>query len=182
MIRALRRVPELVADHRRAAAAPRLVAHLGGLPRVEGERLLAQHVLADAKRGNRELAVRGGRRRDRDRVEIVAHDELVRLGVHAGNARGSGRPLGLVAMAAADRADLPALRQERGDVHLRAEADADDPDVALRRRHRGASVGPRYRRPGATGFGDGTGGLPRLPPMAAMLPMSASPTRLVQPV
>ena len=77
------------------------------------------------------VVVRARRRRDRDRVEVVARDQLERIGVHVGDAGGRGRLRRLVAIAAADRRDLPAFRLERRDVYLRAEADADDADVAL---------------------------------------------------
>lgn len=46
-------------------------------------------------------------------------------------AGGAGRPGGLVAIAAADRNDLPTFRLERGNIHLGTEADTDDADMAL---------------------------------------------------
>ncbi len=53
----LGRMPELVADHRRLAAAFGSREHGRRPGRIEGERLLAQHVFSGLQRGDRELIV-----------------------------------------------------------------------------------------------------------------------------
>ncbi len=114
--------------------------HFGALRCVERERLLAQHVLARGERGERQRMMTGGRRGDRDRVEVVARDQLERIGVHVANPGVLCDLCRLVAVAAADRGDVPAFRAESGDVDLRSEPDTDDTDLALRSWH-GNSIG-----------------------------------------
>src|SRR5262249_50091279 len=74
--------------------------------------------------------------------EIVAADQLHRIGVDAGDPRFGGGRLRLVAIAAADRRDFPALGAKTRHVHLRAESDADDADLARMSRHGRSSRGP----------------------------------------
>jgi hypothetical protein len=91
-VAALRRVPELVSDHRRSSARLRRIAHFGRLLRIDRERFLAENMLAGPERRDGELAVSAGRGRDRDGVEIVAPDQLQRVGVHVLDAGGPAQP------------------------------------------------------------------------------------------
>jgi hypothetical protein len=134
-IGALRRVAEFVTDHRGPAAALCRVEHPRSLGCVERERLLAHHVLARVERRDRKCGVRARRRDDAHRRQVVAGNELQRIGVNVRNACGGRRLAGLVARAAADRRDFPALRAKRGHVDLRAEAETDDADAAIRCGH-----------------------------------------------
>ena len=67
--------------------------------------------------------------------DVVAPDELQRVGVDVGDA-GSVRGLSrLVRVSAAQRGHLPALRREGRYVDLGAETDADDAHAPIRCRH-----------------------------------------------
>src|SRR5439155_18488778 len=57
---ALRRVAKFVGDHRRAPGLFGGAEHLPGLPCIEGERFLAEDVLACPERGDRERVVGAG--------------------------------------------------------------------------------------------------------------------------
>src|SRR5207245_186792 len=102
------------------------------------------HVLARGERGERKRMMRGRRRRDRHRIEIVAPYQLERVRMDVPDT-GVLCDLGrLVAIATANCRDVPAFRAKCRDVHLRAEADADDSDLALRFGH-GNSIGSGSR-------------------------------------
>ena len=88
-------------------------------------------MLAGLERRDGELAVSAGRRRDRDGVEIVAPDQLQRVGVHVPNAGGLRGLRCLLAVPAAQRRDFPAFGLQAGNVDLRAKADADNADLAF---------------------------------------------------
>ena len=130
-VRALRRVAEFMADHRRLAARAGSVVHRGCFVRVERERLFAEHVLARSQRGDGERRVCARRRRDRDGVEVVSLDQLQRVRVHVRDAGRCGGRDQLVARAAAERDDIETLGAERGNIDLHTESEADDPDATV---------------------------------------------------
>jgi hypothetical protein len=132
----LRRMAKLMPDHRRELGGLRGVAHFRRLLRIERERLLAEHVLAGLERGDRERMMGRRRARDRDGIDVVPADKLHGVRVHALDAGSVGRPRRLVAIATADRCDVPAFGAKAGDVNLRAEADADDADTGFGGHHR----------------------------------------------
>ena len=120
-----------MADHQDPASALRRLHRPFGLGGVRGERLLDEAVLARFQHAHRELAVRGNRRRERDRVERRVTQELADVIGHS-HARESRRdPLarltGRVAapgqLASWDRVEVA------GDVRAPvAKADDADPD------------------------------------------------------
>src|ERR1700687_128337 len=128
---ALGRVTEFVGDHRGLAGLCGGGTHFLGLLRIEGERLLAENMLARIERGDGKRGMRARRRDDCDRGEVVPSNELRRIGVDAWNAGLVGGFLRLLTRAAADGRDIPAFGAERRDVDLRAEADADDADAVF---------------------------------------------------
>ncbi len=124
----LRRVSKFVGDHCRAPGLLGGVAHLLRLLDVKRERLFAQDVLSGLERSHRQRMVGTRWRDDRDSVEIVAANEFHGVGVHPCDTRFGCGFLRLVAAAAADRGDVPALGAKTGYMHLHAEADTDDAD------------------------------------------------------
>src|SRR6185503_1758647 len=133
----LRRVTKFMRDHRGQPGLGRGIAHLDGLPDVDGERFFAQHVLACVQLRDRQLVVSAGRRDDRDGVDVIAADQLDGIGMNACDAGIGCGFFGLFPVAAADRHNLPAFGAKARDVHLRPEPDAYDPYSVFRRRQDG---------------------------------------------
>ncbi len=80
-----RAVQERMPGHQQAAGSPRQANELRRLVRARGERLLDEHVLAEAQRLGGKLEVARDRRRNHDRVHPVVR-EHVEVGGRTGDA------------------------------------------------------------------------------------------------
>ncbi len=141
-------VLEQVPDHENLAGVIGRGDSALGVGGGGGERLLDEAVLARLGDGDRELSVRGHRRGEHDRVELLVGEEIVE---RAGGARGWKRALEPCArvrrgvaqpaqLAARDRGEV--AREVRAPVAEPDDADADGPLVAHRARA-GVLIGPQ---------------------------------------
>ena len=126
---------ELVTDERGHTGPVGGRDHRLGLGRVERERLLADHVPARGARLDRERRVRGGRRRDRDRVHARERERVGERRARVLDAEPFGTARGAIGVAADEREHVEARGAQRGHVHARAEARADDDGADRHLRH-----------------------------------------------
>ena len=117
--------------------------HLAGLPEVERERLLADHVTAGGDRLERELRVLRGRCRDRHRVDAGDRERLGQRGARVLDPGTVGAAGGALGIPPDDRPHVEAGGPERGNVHAARRTPYRPPRLRLVR-HRCVRHGRTY--------------------------------------